>query len=53
MTLMSQVVLELQAEGVAVHAYELLDTNFSWCLRSASCPGASSTAYICTGAEKS
>lgn len=53
MSLMSEVVAELQSSGVLVRVNPFRSANFSWCLRSASCPGASSTAYICTGNEKS
>lgn len=49
---MSEVVAELQSSGVLVRVNPFISANFSWCLRSASCPGASSTAYICTGNEK-
>ncbi len=53
MTLMSEVVAELQASGSTLRVSNFGASNFSWCLRSASCPGASSTAYICTGNERS
>ena len=52
MSLMTEVVSELQSAGVLMRTDQFAPANFSWCLRSASCPGVSSTAYICTGNEK-
>lgn len=52
MSLMSEVVTELQSAGALVRVNPFRPANFSWCLRSATCPGASSTAYICTGNER-